>query len=348
MRRPTRPIAKNRRQPRKPHQPCDDLVRLEQCDERPHRSYVLVCSGSFDPPTRAHVSIALHAAQYLRASHHVVVKVLFLPVHDNYLANKARLAGVGLGDGAPADHAAARCMRIEYRCALLRDLLAEAGADPAVFEVLPYELTHAAELLQGSGTYWRKRLGDHLHTVPTVALITHLAANRTLVGESDRLGLVFGMDQLAGMSGWEAPSKLLERADLILTSRPDGKSIAFGSDPSQLLACTRYFEFADEAPIRDHAGRVILGARAGCFVQPSATGDSALLALPPLKGGSDTLSSTQLRAAIHVLADHGYSSPQLASALISKLATLDGRFSVVAAVCEATDRARSRGEEARY
>ena len=57
----------------------------------PRREYVLLISGTMNPPHCGHIRLGLHAAQALAAAGHTVASICFVPVHDNYLLNKLAL-----------------------------------------------------------------------------------------------------------------------------------------------------------------------------------------------------------------------------------------------------------------
>ena len=54
----------------------------------PPREYVLLISGTMNPPHVGHVRLGLAAAEKLRATGHRVGAICYLPVHDNYICNK--------------------------------------------------------------------------------------------------------------------------------------------------------------------------------------------------------------------------------------------------------------------
>ena len=70
-----------------PHQ-----LPLTRTSGTPTREYVLLVSGTMNPPHRGHVQIGLHAAARLRARGHAVRAVCYVPVHDNYMWNKVQVA----------------------------------------------------------------------------------------------------------------------------------------------------------------------------------------------------------------------------------------------------------------
>jgi nicotinic acid mononucleotide adenylyltransferase len=200
--------------------------------------YTLVCSGTYNPPHRGHALTGLHAAARLAARGHRIERLVFLPVHDNYLLNKlaAREASAGssTGDGAAAPSASlgaasdAPHFPMSARCELLALLVeTELARLPASVRmvvgevsVLPYEQTHADLLMQDSPNYWGRILpGGYLRTVPTARLIRALASDGRLLAAGARLGLVFGSDNLAGMAKWESPAQLLASSDLVLVAR---------------------------------------------------------------------------------------------------------------------------------
>lgn len=223
----------------------------------PPTRYTLVCSGTYNPPHRGHALTGLHAAARLAARGHCIERLVFLPVHDNYLLNKlaARAAtasseaaaasaemqpppSASLGAASDAPH-----FPMTARCELLALLVeTELARLPAAVRlvvgevsVLPYEQTHAALLLQDSPAYWGRILpGGHLRTVPTARLIRALASDVGVVPPGARLGLVFGSDNLAGMAKWECPAQLLASSDLVLIARGQLGVLAGGTAADEL------------------------------------------------------------------------------------------------------------------
>jgi hypothetical protein len=120
--------------------------------------------------------------------------------------------------------------------------------------------------------------GGYLKTVPTAGLIGHLAANYPELQESGaRLGLVFGLDNLAWMASSSRPGALLEKSDLILLGR-EVPEVVLRSDPSKLLSVVRYVDICTSIPIM-FEGKAVFGGTVGRFVNTIATGASALTLL---------------------------------------------------------------------
>eukprot|EP00913_Durusdinium_trenchii_P012829 g12045.t1 len=91
---------------------------LRPCGPLDTRTYVLVVSGTFNPPHRGHLRLGLFAKERLEKLGHQVEAVCFLPVHDNYMLNKQTLAAKSGSSGAEVFYPmAARC---DFLRALLR------------------------------------------------------------------------------------------------------------------------------------------------------------------------------------------------------------------------------------
>ena len=270
------------------------------------REYVLLVSGTMNPPHIGHVRLGLRAADALRKEGHRVRAICYLPVHDNYLVNKIALKKEGGREISAADEFA---VPLRERCEMLKSLIAaeDFAAQENACHVLDYEHSADKGLLAESPGYWATRLPQgYLRTVPTTALIAHFAVNSPLLADgSARLAVVFGVDNLAGMSSWNAPETLLQKADLVLLARCMS-SVQFGSDPSGLLGAVKHLEVRAAVPVK-HAGAELFGAACGSFVNAAAAGEGALMLLPPLEGPDESLSSTAIRNAV------GASAPAAAS-----------------------------------
>ena len=285
------------------------------------KQYVLLITGTMNPPHRGHVLIGLRAAAALRAEGHSVTAVCFVPVHDNYLCNKARVSGRNT-----------LFLNMAQRCAMLELLVRAEGEDAALCHVIDYEGEHGSELLEESPGYWEPKLPNYLLTVPTASLIRHFARNspHMMISGSSRLGLVFGVDNLPGMVSWNRPSELLADCDLVLLARAT-PAVVFRSDPAELLGSIKRIVVAatvrapaDPSPARSsaahmplqvpvrHSEATLFGDIAGDYANMDcrvASSQTVLYLLPPLAGEDEHLSSTLLRKAVsdHVaaLADAG-------------------------------------------
>ncbi|KAL1515322.1 hypothetical protein AB1Y20_001953 [Prymnesium parvum] len=258
----------------------------------PSQAYALLISGTFNPPHRAHLQLGLRAAAALEAEGHTVLSLWFVPVHDNYLHNKLS-ASAGPSVVFP----------IEARCALLRTLLeAEEPAAAARCHVADYEGEHASALLAPSPHYWAARLpAAYLRTVPTMALLHHFAADEARLGGA-RVAAVFGIDNLAAMSTWNAPERLLARADLLFVARRMA-TVAFARDPAALLRAIRRVEVRTAVPVV-FGEELLFGGEVGSFVAPSdgeAEAGGVLFCLPALEGEDEGLSSTAMRGCLETL-----------------------------------------------
>ena len=191
------------------------------------RRYVLLVSGTMNPPHIGHVRLGLAAAARLRESGHVVEAICYVPVHDNYLCNKVLAKRQ---DGKKLSVLDSIAFPMSERCALLKELLAgEPVEKTRDCHVLDYEHSSGdASLLATSPGYWAPKLPvGYLKTVPTASVISSFAAHSPLMGGGARLGVVFGVDNLAGMATWNNPGALLAQADLVLLARAM-PSIKFG------------------------------------------------------------------------------------------------------------------------
>lgn len=260
----------------------------------PPREYVLLVSGTMNPPHAGHVRLGITAADGLCKMGHTVKAVCYVPVHDNYLCNKVMLKRKEKGTVSVVESIA---FPITERCELLKELLArETSERAAICHILDYE-HHATSLLAESPGYWAPKLPDgYLRTVPTAALIGSFAETSPLMQGGARLGVVFGVDNLAGMASWNDPGQLLARADLVFLARAMPR-VEVPKDPSELLGALKHADIGAAVPIV-HGEAELLGGALGSFTNEGASGDSALFMLPPLEGDDESLSSTRIREAL--------------------------------------------------
>ena len=288
----------------------------------PPRRYVLLVSGSMNPPHAGHVRLGLQAAARLRAEGHTIGAICFVPVHDNYLLNKLALKRLRAKGTLRLDHTVIFSM--EERCALLREHIAREDAEQTKdCHVLDYECSSPALLTESPG-YWAKmNLPDgYLKTVPTTTLVKHFAQHSPLFAAQPpgtRIGLVFGVDNLAGMAAWNAPERLCASADLILLAR-EMASVPMSPDPTQtLLRPLKYVEARIAVPVT-YEERTLLGGESGSFVDEHCTeGDGALFLLPPLPGEDETLNSGDVRKAVAARVAAEGAEADGAGALVSTL-----------------------------
>lgn len=217
---------------------------------------------------------------------------------------------------------------MEERCKLLRGLLSEqASSDKDICEVLDYEMEAAnVEMLEESPGYWAPKLPEgYLKTVPTARLLNHFAThNSRLQADANvRVGVVFGVDNMAGMVTWNRPGELLKKSDLIFVSRQMA-TVNLPKDPSPLLENLRYFELNDSVPVKWQES-VIFGEKQGSFVNKDAKGDGAYFLLPELPGMAD-LSSTDIRKSVAMCASmlekHGF--PGISSGAVDLFKSIYG------------------------
>ncbi|CAJ1400548.1 unnamed protein product, partial [Effrenium voratum] len=287
---------------------------LAPCSAPEPRNYVLLVSGTFNPPHRGHVRLGLCAKEQLERLGHSVQAVCWLPVHDNYMLNKQTLAGKCKEGGSELFYPMAQ------RCEQLRLLLRDQGEGLEAFcHVLDYELRFGAQLLEESPNYWAQRLPEgYLRTVPTKSLLRHFAQHSPLM-KSARLGAVFGVDNLIGMASWNAPGELLESTDLVLVAR-EAATVELRSSPQPLLSELRYFQIQERVDVK-YEGKELFGQAVGCFENASASKSAASrLVLLPALGPDEGLSSSCLRKALaECLAtcrQHGCASEELLTCLL--------------------------------
>jgi nicotinic acid mononucleotide adenylyltransferase len=295
-------------------------LRLIPADLAP-RSYVLLISGTMNPPHRSHIRLGLHAARTLRMRGHGVTAICYVPVHDNYLYNKVALKVSASQAEVNAD---TMCFPMGQRCQMLQALVQnEDPADAALCHVMDYEHANGRDLLEESPGYWAPKLpGGYLRTVPTTALIKHFAAHSPLLKHGARLGIVFGVDNLAGMSTWNRPAELIAHGDLVLVAREMAK-VEFPKDPTDLLRTIKHFVLDSAVPV-SFSGSVLFGETAGTFEHEDVSGDAAMYMLPALEGADEHLSSTKIRNAIvgclDILAEHGYNTPHALTGVFDRAA----------------------------
>ena len=287
------------------------------------RKYVLLVSGSMNPPHRGHVRLGLHAAEHLRAQGHTIAAIAYCPVHDNYLANKLALkAGEGRKGDAGGGNAGesggkaagdALCFPMQRRCAMLRQLLRqEASPLVKICRVVDFERTLGSAALERSA-FWERLLPQgYLRTLPTASLIAHFVERSPLLTERSelkprgkaRVAVVLGVDNLASLPAWVSPGQVLERSDLVIVARAMS-AVNFSKDPSALLKPLKHLHVCTKLPVRwsgesrlapSHWGAesrsTLFGESVGYTQMERASGDGALFLLPPLIGEDEHLSST--------------------------------------------------------
>ena len=313
----------------------------------PSRDYVLLISGTMNPPHIGHVRLGIKAAEKLCAEGHRVSAICYVPVHDNYLFNKVAFKQQSGEKTSLTDMIA---FPMVERCALLKSLIERepSGLHTNVCHVLDYEHTERVrEVLAESPGYWAPKLpSGYLKTVPTTALITHFSEHSPmLVGGTKRLAIVFGIDNLAGMSSWNNPEALLSRADLVLLAR-GLSSVEFGRDPSGLLSAVRHLEVKSAMPVI-FGGRELFGGQVGSFVNATAAAsEAALILLPPLDGQDEGLSSTAIRSALSARLDEDLTSKGSEAASGDALAETLGAHGYPASMSERIVETASRGAAA--
>lgn len=96
-----------------------DAVATPASEPMAPRKYVLLVSGTMNPPHRGHVRLGLHAAEQLQQQGHTVTAIAYCPVHDNYLYNKLALKA----SESNAVSGATLCFPMARRSEMLRSLL---------------------------------------------------------------------------------------------------------------------------------------------------------------------------------------------------------------------------------
>ena len=205
-------------------------------------SYTVLVSGSFNPPHLGHVRLGQRAAAHLSSRGHAVHAVRFVPVHDNYLANKAalnrRLASEARRDGRPVPPPPPPLLLMPERLQLLRELIAAEqprSAGGVLLVADSFECSGAQGLLAESPGYWARALpAGYLRTVPSAALIRGVVDDEeegTLGGRScdaaagkpqrhRRVAAVFGVDVFGSMVHWNEVQGIFASADLVIFARP--------------------------------------------------------------------------------------------------------------------------------
>lgn len=215
------------------------------------------------------------------------------------------------------------CLPMQTRVQFFKEILRNEKTDVEC-QVLPFERDQATDFLQKSA-YWERKLGkEHLPTISTADLL--LLFSKMWVakrfGATAGLSVVFGIDNLPWMPTWCNAAALFSSCDVVLVRRLEASTddvdsaVAFGVDPSSFM---RNFKAVrvESANLVTFNGEVLFGASIGedrpkCC-SPKAT--STLYLVAPLEG-LPGLSSTAVRRAIAVLAQHGYTQPTLATTLV--------------------------------
>ena len=281
--------------------------------------YVLLVTGTMNPPHRGHVRLGLHTARRLEAEGHSVSAICFVPAHNNYVRNKVSLARLKAG----TETGEAEAFSVSARCTALRALVKAEGDAAARCHVCDYETAHAEELLAESEGYWEPKLGKpYLRTAPTASLVKHFVENAPQMTEpvcAPRLGVVLGVDNLVGMSSWNEPASVLARSDLACVARetpivelPSAAETfldAVATVEVRTTACEVrtwvVFNVTDGSTYQEprslfggvHGEGSFLGDAHAQGLKAAEKG-ATLYLLPPLDGGDERLSSTKVREAL--------------------------------------------------
>ena len=174
--------------------------------------------------------------------------------------------------------------------------------------------------------------------MPTASLLRHFALHSPLL-KGCRLGSVFGVDNLAGMSCWNEPSELLKHTDLILVAR-EMQEVRISRDPGALLSALKHFCVEEKVSV-SYEGQELFG-ELGSFQNVGAKGSALLLLLPALQGANEHLSSTKMRESMVQLVEkmklHGCGDQLLFSMLRGSLQSSES-------FADSAKAARQRGEE---
>lgn len=249
--------------------------------------YLLLVSGTFNPPHKGHVELGFHAARQLIQAGKRVSRIIYSPIHDNYLTNKLMASG---------DQPNAMFTPMSDRLSLFRRMLPTIHRDTDLkeIEVLVLDYEHQKSNLLAKSSYWEKKLPTgYLKTLPTASLVKTFSQEFARTGV--RVAVVFGCDNVAYMPSWTSVGTLFNKADLILVGR-DMSKIEFSSDPSEFLA---NFSEISVHYILPHCynGEVLFGERKGVLRKrwkEGMKGSSRLYIMPPLKN-DEGKSSTKLR-----------------------------------------------------
>jgi len=299
------------------------------------RPYVVLVSGTFNPPHKGHVKIGTHAAKALIETGHTVGKIVYSPVHDNYVVNKilSTTDDAGGTDGT-------LFLPMDVRVKFLKSIIKKEAPSPELkgvsISVLDFE--HQRPDLLKRTNVWKTRLshrGGYLKTISSVDLIKGFGEEYTKKGY--RVAIVFGADLLEWMPKWNAVSHLFRQADLLVISRETDK-ITFGADPSSLLSNFSTVNVLHILPHTYKDNKVLFGDRKGVFSLRSGReknpkteqaeedkagkeGSSTLFLLPPLKE-AEAMSSTELRNAmqrlIKLATEYGYDQADVGLLLACK------------------------------
>jgi len=281
------------------------------------KEFVVLISGTMNPPHRAHVLLGINAANYLISQGHTVDSVHFVPGSDNYQWNKIKLKTNSTTELTMADKLT---YSMSARVELLNVLISGEPA-PEGFSLVADDFEGTIpECFEDSPGYWAKKLPDgYLQTISTATLIGAFAAKHP----GKRVAVVFGADNLAYMPTWNHLDKIFSVSDLMVVTRGECR---FPTDPSVMLDQFDRVNLAalTEPPqFTDHNGEPVLHLPPGKY-EKNSSGVRTMFVLPPIDA-LESASSTVLRKTIlsHIqegscegdvdqLARHGYPSEKRA------------------------------------
>ena len=275
---------------------CVGFVR--RIGKMPH----IVCvSGTFSPPHRGHVLMAIESARSLRKLGKNVAAVCFVPVHDNYLRNK-------VSADAKEDIAFSSSQRV----LMLKELIAQEQSNDVKCIVLDWECENKHLLTESPG-YWAKKLPGYLKTIPTKKLLPAFQSTwiQKHFGKDAKAAWVFGMDNLEYMPSWNNVDSIFRSSDLILVCRKSNLDVVtLRSDPKRLLSSFNTVHVSTKASLEvRYNHKVVFGHEAETKI---GNGTSEIFVLEKLTGDVVLCASSKLRRAMRTIRLHGYLSSERA------------------------------------
>ncbi|GAB5359269.1 hypothetical protein AAMO2058_000529800 [Amorphochlora amoebiformis] len=247
--------------------------------------YVLVLSGTFNPPHKGHVILGAHSAKIMIQSGNRVRKIIYVPVHDNYMVNKIL--------GKPS--ANVMFIPMSKRVSSLQRMITDEPQCKEIEKkgikqiVLPYENLNP-QLLQTSAI-WSQRLKEgYLKTISTSSLIESIGEEYAKKGL--RVAAIFGADLLTYMPKWNNVDNIFKSADLVIIGRAIPR-IDFAADPKKFLSNFHKVDVHFKLPV-GFQNKTMFGDDLGSY-DLKTRGPSRLFLLPPLPGKDENLSSSRLR-----------------------------------------------------
>ena len=261
--------------------------------------HIVCVSGTFSPPHRGHVLMAIESARSLRKLGKDVAAVCFVPVHDNYLRNKVS-----------SDEKEDIAFSSSQRVAMLKELIAQEQADDVKCIALDWECENRHLLTESPG-YWAKKLPGYLKTIPTKKLLPAFQSTfvRNRFGKDAKAAWVFGMDNLEYMPSWNDVGTIFQSSDLILVCRKkDHDVVKLRSDPKSLLSSFSAVHVSPKASLEvRYKDELVFGHEVETKI---GNGTSQIFVLEKLSGDVVLCASSKLRRAMRVIRQHGYLSSE--------------------------------------